>query len=79
MPKKGPDIKKLEKIVKIIKSTKTNGIWIRELARQTSLPLSTIHLYLYKFLKNQVKIETVKIGKFTHSQMKIVKLRCNKW
>lgn len=78
MPKKGPDKKKLEKIMKIVNSVRSKGIWVRELARQTNLPVSTVHLYINKFLKNQVKVETIKIGEFTHSQMKIVKLRCNK-
>jgi predicted transcriptional regulator len=62
MPKKGPNEKKLETIMKIIRSTKSNGIWIRELARQTNLPLTTVHFYINKFLKDRVKIETVKIG-----------------
>jgi|GEM_PF-7095706 predicted transcriptional regulator len=62
MPKKGPNKKKLETIMKIIRSTKSNGIWIRELARQTNLPLATVHFYINKFLKDRVKIETVKIG-----------------
>jgi len=78
MPKKGPDIKKLEKIMNNIKSVGTKGIWIRELARQTNMPVSTIHFYISKFLPNQVEIETAKIGKFNHSQMKIVKLKVKK-
>ena len=75
MPKRGPDKKKLKKITSIMKSIGSKGIWVRELARQTNLPVATVHLYLNKFLEHQVKIETVKIGKLNHSQMKIVKLK----
>lgn len=79
MPKRGPDKKKLERIMRIIRSVGRKGIWVRELARQTNLPIATVHLYINKFLEDQVKIETVKIGKFTHSQMKIIKLKVRKW
>jgi predicted transcriptional regulator len=75
MPKKGPDAKKLNKIINILKSVESNGIWIRELARQSNLPLSTIHLYINKFLEDKVETKAVRIGKFTHSQMKIIKLK----
>jgi len=78
MPKKGPDIKKLERIMNTIKSVGTKGIWIRELARQTNLPVSTIHFYIVKFLANKVEIESAKIGKFSHTQMKIIKLKVKK-
>lgn len=78
MPKIGPDTKKLKKIMSIVKSVGPKGIWIRELARQTNIPVSTIHLYINKFLENQVEVETAKIGSLEHSQMKIVKLKVKK-
>lgn len=75
MPKKGPDMKKLVRIMNIVKSVGSKGIWMRELARQTNLPVATVHLYINKFMEDMVKIETAKIGEFSHSQMKIVKLK----
>ncbi len=78
MPKKGPDAEKLQNITNILKRVGSNGIWIRELARQTNLPIATIHYYLNEFMKNQVKIETAKIGRFDHSQIKIIKLKVMK-
>jgi len=75
MPRKGPDMRKINRIMDILKSVDSNGIWIRELARQSNLPLSTVHLYINKFLEEKVETENARIGKFNHSQMKIIKLK----
>lgn len=75
MPRKGADTEKLEKINKILGNVGSKGIWIRELARQTDLPVSTVHFYINNFLEGVVKIEDAKIGDYKHSQMKIVKLK----
>jgi len=74
MPK-GADVEKLGKLNRILEKVGNRGIWIRELARQTDLPVSTVHFYINNFLENVVKIEDAKIGGFKHSQMKIVKLK----
>lgn len=75
MSRKGPDTRKLEKIMNIVKSAGSKGVWIRELARQTNLPVATVHLYVNKFLSDKIEIKTARIGKFAHSQMKIVKIK----
>jgi len=76
MPK-GPDDKKIKKIVKVLKNRK-EGIWIRELARQTNMPVATVYYYLCNFMQNEVEIRSAVFGGIEHKQMKIVKLRGRK-
>lgn len=66
---------KIKKIIKVLKSVGKRGIWIRELSRQTHMPVSTVHYYLNKHLKDKIEIKNVKIGKFSHKQMKLIKLK----
>ena len=75
MPKRGADTEKVGKINRILENVGNKGIWIRELARQSKLPVSTVHFYINNFLEGVVKIEDAKIGEYKHSQMKIVKLK----
>ena len=59
MPKKpGPDIKKLEKIRKILKKY-PKGLWIRELARKSSIDKSTTSRYISIYMKNEIEIENM--------------------
>ena len=50
----GPDDKKVESIIEVLKKN-PDGIWIRELARQSKLDKSTVCLYLNKHLKEQIE------------------------
>ncbi|MBL7206184.1 MAG: winged helix-turn-helix transcriptional regulator [Candidatus Aenigmarchaeota archaeon] len=52
-----------------------SGIWIRELARQTNIPVATVYYYLNKFISDRIVIENAKFGGIEHSQMKIVRLK----
>jgi len=70
MPKKGPDLEKIRKIRKIL-SKKPNGLWVREIARQTDLDKSTVSIYLSKHLKNEIE----EIFSVHGSLIKIVRLR----
>ncbi|MBU0898551.1 MAG: hypothetical protein KKB03_04600 [Nanoarchaeota archaeon] len=72
---KGPDDKKIEKITKILKNNKKEGIWIRELARQVKMPIATVYYYLSNFMENEVEIKPAVFSGIQHKQMKIVKLR----
>ncbi len=49
-----PDPKKIEKILGVLKSH-PEGIWIRELARQTNLDKSLISRYINTHLQDQVE------------------------
>lgn len=69
------DKKRLEKILKAIKNSGKEGIWIRELARKTNIPVASVHFYLKKHLKDKIKIERAKIGGVKHKQMKVVRLK----
>ena len=67
-----PDQNKIDKILNVLHQHKT-GIWIRELARQTKLPVSTLHFYLYKYVKD-IEIKNLEFsGRI--GQYKIVKLK----
>lgn len=74
MPK-GPDNKKINNIMKALRSCGKEGIWIRELARQTGMPVATVYYYLCNFMQDKVKIKPAVFGGIEHKQMKIVRLR----
>lgn len=55
MPRpKGPDLEKIKKIRKVLLKN-PNGLWIREIARKTSLDDSTISRYLAGYMKGEIK------------------------
>jgi len=54
MPKKGHDSKKIKKIIQVLKQN-PKGLWIRELARKTSIDKSTISRYVRKYLRKEVE------------------------
>ena len=69
MPKKGPDVNKINKIRKVLEKN-PQGLWVREIARKTSLDKSTVSIYLAKYMDNeteeafpQVKGELIKVFK----------------
>jgi hypothetical protein len=51
--KGGPDLSKINKIRKVLKEN-PKGLWIREIARQSTLDKSTVSIYLSKFMKNEI-------------------------
>ncbi|MDI6826658.1 MAG: helix-turn-helix domain-containing protein [Candidatus Aenigmarchaeota archaeon] len=60
--KKGPDPNKLKKIVKVLRE-KPQGLWIREIARQTGISKSTTHRYVTEYMSDQIEeVVTVKGG-----------------
>lgn len=52
--KKGPDENKIEKI-KLVLRKNPQGLWIREIARQTKISKSTTHRYLTEYMKNEIE------------------------
>jgi len=75
MTKNRPSTEKMKKIIGVLKKVGKRGIWIRELSRQTKMPVSTVHYYLNKYFEDRIEIKNVKIGEFSHKQMKLVKLK----
>lgn len=74
MPRR-KDKNKIKKIIKVLKRRGNEGIWIRELARRTEMPVATVYYYLNNFMKKDVEIKPARIGGIIHKQMKIVKLK----
>ena len=54
MPKKGPDKDVMRKIEQALREN-PEGLWIREIARKTNIPKSTVHYYLVHFLKDKIE------------------------
>ena len=54
MRKKGPYIKKVQTIKATLKRH-PDGLWIREIARQSKISKSTVHRYIREYLKNDVE------------------------
>ena len=69
MTKRGPDPNKILKIREIL-SRNPNGLWVREIARQSDLDKSTVSIYLTKYLSNEIE----EIFPVKGSLIKIVKL-----
>lgn len=68
--KKGPDPNKMKKIIEALKKN-PQGLWHREIARQSGLSKSTVHRYVTEYMEDQVEeIVTVKGG-----LVKFVKLK----
>lgn len=54
MPKKGPDIEKIELIRKVLRKN-SHGLWVREISRKTGLDKSTVSLYLMKYMQSEIE------------------------
>jgi len=59
MPKKGPHPQKMNKITRTLREN-PQGIWIREIARRTGISKSTVHLYINRYMENEIE-EALKI------------------
>lgn len=54
MPKKGPDIEKIELIRKVLRRN-PKGLWVREMARKAGLDKSTVSIYLATHMQNEIE------------------------
>lgn len=54
MPKKGPDIEKIELIRKVLRKNR-QGLWVREISRKTGLDKSTVSIYLAKHMQGEIE------------------------
>jgi DNA invertase Pin-like site-specific DNA recombinase len=68
--KPGPNPEKLKKIRAVLAKT-PNGIWVREIARQTNLDRTTVSIYLSRYMQNEVE----EIFPVKGSLIKIVRLK----
>jgi len=75
MPKKGPNQNNVKRMLEVIRASGKKGIWIRELSRQTQIPFTTVHLYLNKYLENEVNIRDIQFGLAKSNKFKVVRLK----
>jgi len=54
MPKKGPDLEKIELIRKVLRKN-PKGLWVREISRRTGLDKSTVSIYLATHMQNEIE------------------------
>lgn len=54
MSKKAPNLEIINKIKKVLKKN-TQGLWIREIARQSGVNRSTVHKYINLYMKNEIE------------------------
>ncbi len=54
MPKKGPDLEKIELIRKALRKN-PKGLWVRELSRRTGLDKSTVSIYLATHMQHEIE------------------------
>ncbi len=73
MPKKGPDPSKRAKIIAVLEKN-PDGVWMRELARLSGLPFSTVQYYVTHLLSGEVEIQELASMART-SPIKIVKIK----
>ncbi len=72
--KKGLDREKARKIQKILMHNH-QGVWLRELARQAGMPVSTVYFYLKNHMAEDVSIEPLIIAGRPIGKMKLVKIK----
>lgn len=68
--KPGPDEGKIKKIMQAL-SKNPNGLWVREISRQTGLNRTTVSIYLSSFMQK----ETEEIFPIKGGLIKIVRLK----
>lgn len=59
VPKKGADLDKIKKIRNALRKN-PQGLWIREIARRTGISKSTVHIYVNKYMVNEIE-DVVKV------------------
>ncbi len=74
-----PDLKKVFIILKVLEKI-NNWVWIRELSRETKIPLSTLHYYLEKYLNQFLdEINTEQILNYekekNYPKLRLIKLK----
>ena len=54
MPRTGPDEKRLKAIKHVLKKN-PQGLWIREIARQSGISKSTVHFYINSYMAGEIE------------------------
>ncbi len=73
----GPDPKKVEIILRVLRMYK-DGIWLRNLAKETHLPISTLTYYIDHFLEYFVENLGYRDEKGRFMGIRIIKLKKGK-
>ncbi len=72
--KNGPDLDKLERLVNTLRKY-PDGIWLRKISRESSLPVSTVHYYINEVIDSLVESKGAKDSEGRYFGIRLIKLR----
>lgn len=70
----GPDLNKVKTIINALREF-PEGIWLRKLSREISMPVSTLHYYINNVINPFVKSEGARDEKGRFFGIRLIKLR----
>ncbi len=70
----GPDLEKLESIINTLRRY-PDGIWLRKLSRESSLPASTVHYYVNEIIDSFVESKGAKDGDGRYFGIRLIQLK----
>ncbi len=71
---RGPNLDKLEKLIDTLRKY-PDGIWLRKLSRESSLPVSTVHYYIEEKIDSFVESKGAKDGDGRYFGIRLIKLK----
>lgn len=72
--KTGPDLEKLEDLINTLRRY-PEGIWLRKLSRESSLPVSTVHYYINEVIDPFVESKGAKDGEGRYFGIRLINLK----
>ncbi len=70
----GPDSNKVETLVSTLRKY-PDGIWLRKLSRESSVPLSTVHYYIEEVIDSIVESKGARDGDGRYFGIRLIKLK----
>lgn len=70
----GPDLERVENLVGTLRKY-PDGIWLRKLSRESSVPLSTVHYYIEEVIDSIVESKGAKDGDGKYFGIRLIKLK----
>jgi len=70
----GPDLERIETLVNTLRRY-PEGIWLRKLSRESSVPPSTVHYYINEIIDSFVESRGAKDGEGNYFGIRLIKLK----